>query len=613
MYLIRVLIALLLSNSLFAQSYGEIYFYDELNGMKIFRNQLINKYVLSITEDGGDTWDAILEGTNMKGLSMLSAQELFVGYQNNGIRFSEDGGASWETKPLVESSVYVKGIQFKNSNYGIISADRGVFITTDSGENWTETTMDHNWLDVLGTSFIQANKGWLVKEDGSVYKYKQNGASSDWTFISDLGGVCYGNNAGVTFVDSLIGYAVGRQYSYKTTDGGNSWNKIPAASLRNIHGYFVINKDKILLCGEKGIMYSNNGGSSFSTKYYKGIEVQSIHFIDSSYGWAIDSKDNIIKTTDGGLTWSDGIVANNFPPTIISVIDRPYDNGGYVLLEFERSDLDGLNNSEVITDYNVYKIIQNKKVMTERIKPSGQDTYVVELSTIADSNKSGKNLVYFQIDAVTQNAKYYSSNVASGYSVDNISPEPPSSLNGILFSNNIELNWKHSNSSDVTNYYIYRSFSENFIIDTLNIYSEVDDSVYIDSSIPVGETDYLYYAVYAVDASGNISNNSAKVSVSLVTVGVGNDAIPTEVNLFQNYPNPFNPETLIEFHLDQISAVKLEIFDSNGELVKVLLDEKYATGKHSMKFNASSLSSGVYFYKLSTRNRTITKKMILLR
>ena len=86
-----------------------------------------------------------------------------------------------------------------------------------------------------------------------------------------------------------------------------------------------------------------------------------------------------------------------------------------------------------------------------------------------------------------------------------------------------------------------------------------------------------------------------------------------DFNLYQNYPNPFNPETNIIFRLKKGGKTKLSIFDILGNKVADLIDGYEESGLHTIKFNASKLSSGVYFYKLSSDNLIITKKMILLR
>ena len=77
--------------------------------------------------------------------------------------------------------------------------------------------------------------------------------------------------------------------------------------------------------------------------------------------------------------------------------------------------------------------------------------------------------------------------------------------------------------------------------------------------------------------------------------------LPSFFRLEQNYPNPFNPSTTIKFELPQSSDVRLTVFDLLGREVTVLVSEKSEAGYHSVEFNASNLSSGVYFYRLHAR------------
>lgn len=84
-------------------------------------------------------------------------------------------------------------------------------------------------------------------------------------------------------------------------------------------------------------------------------------------------------------------------------------------------------------------------------------------------------------------------------------------------------------------------------------------------------------------------------------------------SLSQNYPNPFNPSTFISFTLPSKSKVKLIVFDVLGNEIKTLIDDELVEGKHTIKFDANELSSGIYFYKLITEKFTDVKKMILMK
>ncbi len=100
-----------------------------------------------------------------------------------------------------------------------------------------------------------------------------------------------------------------------------------------------------------------------------------------------------------------------------------------------------------------------------------------------------------------------------------------------------------------------------------------------------------------------------------ITVGIqpAVNKIPSEFILNQNYPNPFNPGTVISFSLPKASALKLTVLDVTGRVVSTLIDGKKNAGNYNIKWDGSSFSSGVYFYRLETGDFTETKKMILLK
>lgn len=84
-------------------------------------------------------------------------------------------------------------------------------------------------------------------------------------------------------------------------------------------------------------------------------------------------------------------------------------------------------------------------------------------------------------------------------------------------------------------------------------------------------------------------------------------------SLEQNHPNPFNPATKISFSLPEATTVKLIVFDVNGREVAQLLNEFLNAGQHSVTFDASNLSSGVYFYRIEAGKFYKTRPMILLK
>ncbi len=96
-------------------------------------------------------------------------------------------------------------------------------------------------------------------------------------------------------------------------------------------------------------------------------------------------------------------------------------------------------------------------------------------------------------------------------------------------------------------------------------------------------------------------------------VDVKNDIQTTvEFNLQQNYPNPFNPATTIKFSIPKAGQVTLRVYNLLGKQVAELVNSEMSAGNKTVNFDASNLSSGIYFYKLSTENFVNIKKMVLL-
>lgn len=88
---------------------------------------------------------------------------------------------------------------------------------------------------------------------------------------------------------------------------------------------------------------------------------------------------------------------------------------------------------------------------------------------------------------------------------------------------------------------------------------------------------------------------------------------PADFNLLQNYPNPFNPVTTISFNITEAGFVKLIVFDALGREVNKLINKELTSGSHKVYFNASNLTSGVYFYRLQCNDKSLVNKMMVLK
>lgn len=115
---------------------------------------------------------------------------------------------------------------------------------------------------------------------------------------------------------------------------------------------------------------------------------------------------------------------------------------------------------------------------------------------------------------------------------------------------------------------------------------------------------------------GNESMSLIVVSVPdlpVVATSIGEEGeLPKEFGLSQNYPNPFNPSTTINYALPKASDVSIDVFNILGKKVASLVNQRKTAGNHSVQFQASNLSSGVYFYTLRVGGRVLKSQRMLL-
>jgi Secretion system C-terminal sorting domain len=217
------------------------------------------------------------------------------------------------------------------------------------------------------------------------------------------------------------------------------------------------------------------------------------------------------------------------------------------------------------------------------------------------------NSTYTAYYTVTPNASYSSQNLHVGTTLND----------------NIHIYWTDNQNSIVDHYYIYRKVGYRgtpVLIGSVGrgVQQCIDECYYL-QQYPNG-TEVLYevleyssyYNSYSYDNSwadtyGYYSNQ--KLKNNNVSLGIAKE-IPTEYKI-ENYPNPFNPTTLISYQLPQDGYVTLKVYDILGKEIATLVNENKTAGYYKVNFDASRLTSGVYIYRISSNNFSLSKKMLL--
>lgn len=185
---------------------------------------------------------------------------------------------------------------------------------------------------------------------------------------------------------------------------------------------------------------------------------------------------------------------------------------------------------------------------------------------------------------------------------------------GVFRSTNNGNNWSASNNG-ISSAVVYALHSVNNALiagASSGIYLSYDNGNTWTLSLAGNFTEFHSDASYIY--AGSLGEGIYRRLISQIQgISTISNQIPKEYSLSQNYPNPFNPVTNIEFSIPKNSNVRLILFDALGKEAMVLVNTNMQAGKYRYDFDASELSSGVYFYRLETELFTAVKKMILLK
>lgn len=194
-------------------------------------------------------------------------------------------------------------------------------------------------------------------------------------------------------------------------------------------------------------------------------------------------------------------------------------------------------------------------------------------------------------------------------------PLPPVLIVPANNSNNVsltpDLDWH--NSSNAAFYRVNIATDLNFN----NIVFDSDSIGLSSFSVPPGilNVNTLYFWRVNANNAGGTSDWSTTYVFRTVVTGINQigTSIPDKYELYNNYPNPFNPVTKIRFDLPKSSTVRILLYDITGKVVMNLVDGELQAGSYETTLDASSMSSGLYFYRMETPDYSNTKRLMLIK
>ncbi|MGE5811442.1 MAG: T9SS type A sorting domain-containing protein [Ignavibacteria bacterium] len=585
----------------------------------------------------GDSWDTV--ETNWIAplvLPVITATKngiLLLGTKT-GVWRSPDNGMNWEGGYIPNhDSLAVQHIIVVNDStiyagafesMGINSNE--IYVSSDTGKSWNLMAMLDFNLDAMT---IDPSGKIYIGNSGGVYCITPAGEISHLGLDSVIMNEWGVRSLAVLNQDTIFAGAWGGVY--RTTNSGVDWELLNEGLISDTlqenftnplpFGYYissgVIADDGSFVVGtdSAGIFRSVDKGKTWLSTNLTLPQIRSV--VHDSLGnlFAASLKNGVYKSSNNGSSWAltaDGGLSN--PEVYTLSCNRSYvPRYGYDSTHMIQEDY-----CYAGTEWGIYDYYINSNFWS----PAGGSNSIAAIEPLGSRDavcSTPDGTVYLSPGGWL--GWEYKSNVGGNVAdlVRNNSDFVFAvGSNGVFRSTNKGATWEQKNSGILDTNLISAATDKKVTLfigsQSGDIYKSTDSG---ESWIRTARFDYPVRNILVENENHKIY---AAVGARLFVI-INNP--PTEVNssaiqdlsflLNQNYPNPFNPATAISFSIPRRQFVTLKIFDSIGREVAALISEEKAPGKYTLQWNASGLSSGVYFYRLQAGAYNQTKKLILLK
>lgn len=533
-----------------------------------------------------------------------------------GYSFSTDGGQSWSVSQLTPQ--IIPGAPLSSDPVVVVDTSGNFYIytislneTTGDGEMWLFKSTDQG--ETFNQVYEMATGPWFEDKEWG---------TTDLTPTSPFANTLYCSWTRFAANTSIL--------LIRSTDEGVTWNTPVTVSdgSGGVQGSFpATSSDGDLYVAWRGggqIRFdkSTDGGLTFGTDKvisstpnawfpHMAVDLSGGPFHNYIYVVWNDTRngdDDVFLgiSSDGGDTWSSAMRINNDPigngkdqywPSIaISEL------GEMVILFYDSRNT---SSNDIIEAY-IARSTDGGTTFTNELLSTQPSTTNIPNGDVRFGD-------YINIDFVGGNiVPVWTDERAGGFDMDiytglipPIVPVELISFTHRIVNGKVILDWVTATELNNQGFEIQRSIDNNIFV-TIGFVegggSSTSNQYY--SFTDEGIAGTVYYRLKQVDYDGSY-NYSQVIEIDGVTVST--------IQLDQNYPNPFNPATTIRYQLGNDSFVNLKVFNALGEEVAELINEIQTGGSHQLTFNAESLPSGMYVYKLTSGNYVESRKMLILK
>ncbi len=377
----------------------------------------------------------------------------------------------------------------------------------------------------------------------------------------------------IKFLNERTGWVVGASGTLlKTTNSGINWIQmgfpVGGKTFRGIH---IVDSNVMYVVGyDETIIKTTSGGNNWiiirNGPPVQGSSYFCVYFVNKDTGWIAGSGAKVLKTTNGGET-----------------IDSVFVNGGWFYDMYFKDANTGCMSAEGI----VFKTT-NGGVSWYPALSLDWGYFFWEMSFVNDygwlAGFAGKTIYRTTNFGDTWQCIDTINNSASLVGINFINPMTGfvgGGVNYLFKSTDGGYNWNRENT---------------------NTSNETFESI-----------KFVNDTVGWIAATSGVILHTTTGGQPVVNISQTGSEIPIDFKLYQNYPNPFNPSTNISYDIPKDVFVTIEIYDISGREIRTLVNEYIRAGRYIIGFNASGLSSGIYFCKIIAGNYIETKRMVLIK
>jgi hypothetical protein len=569
---------------------------------------------------------------------------VFAGTYSTGVWLSTNNGSSWAQVNTGLTSLQVECLAVIGTNLFAGTGNK-VFLSTNMGANWTSagngiTGTDVISLGVNGTTLyagVWANGVWVSTNNGagwmkfgtgspanypysfafngstvyvgagSVYRTTNNG--DNWTTINgdmpanlQIQSLAY-INGNLIAGDNTVNHAFGL---YVTTNEGTNWTTIKWGLPNYCANSIAARNGKVLTgtCG--GVFQSTNAGTSWTEPTMHGLydwaDFTALAYRNNSYVFAGDVNGNVYVSTNAGQDF-----------TLTTKVEQ----GALISsFAFSGTNIFASTNAWASGSENAVFLSGDNGASWTKVNTGLPTTSYIPSLAIIGTNlfaAAGTGVYLSTNDGTSWTAV---SNGLTGPYVHSLAVKGTDlylgTSGGVFRSSNNGTNWTATGLTEDT--------QTLFVVDTLLFAGGASTHYMVNSNFTWKSSGLPNGAITGFAADNGVLYASTlfhtvwKRTIAEILTGV-NDAkqVPVNFNLSQNYPNPFNPTTTISYSVARSGTITLKVYNVMGKEVETLVNEQKGVGNYEVKFDASKLSSGVYFYQLTSEDLVSTKKLVLLK